>query len=110
MIEPIKDDKKPKETEPTVDVLAKVNGTPILRSEFERQYEALARQIKEPRRNGLGATTTTSENEKDIKKRVLDELIARELQFQEARRRRLQVPADVAERSWRNAKRGSKRR
>jgi len=103
--------KKPKEAEPTGDVLAKVNGTPILRSEFERQYEVLARQIKGPRRTGLRTTTTTSENntysEKGIKKRVLDELIARELQFQEAQRRGLKVPADVAERTWRNAKRGS---
>jgi len=99
--------KKPKEAEPTAGVLAKVNGTPILRSEFERQYEALARQIKGQRGSVRGTTTTSSENEKDIRKRVLDELIARELQFQEAQRRGLKVPADVAERTWRNAKRGS---
>ncbi len=74
-----------KKTKPRIDRVAEVNGAVITRAEFDREMDRIIQRF-----NAAGHKLTATQMD-EVKKNVLDNLIARELLYQESKRKGITV-------------------
>jgi parvulin-like peptidyl-prolyl isomerase len=86
------------ESSPNPAVAAKVNGVIISRQDFQRELDRITRQ------KGTAANTTDESRLADLKREALENLIIRELLYQECTNQRITIDALVVDREMEQVK------